>query len=104
MKKTLLIAISTLAISLVGSSITSCSTTSSKLTIVHFDQTILGDAQKDLSVSIGIKKGNTELQTKINEALASISSEKRNEVMLAATERSTATSIKNEEGKKNKNA
>ena len=74
MKKTLLIAISTLAISLVGSSITSCSTTSSKLTIVHFDQTILGDAQKDLSVSIGIKKGNTELQTKINEALASISS------------------------------
>ena len=99
MKKTLLIAISTLAISLVGSCITSCSTTSSKLTIVHFDQTILGDAQKDLSVSIGIKKGNTELQTKINEALASISSEKRNELMLAATERSTATSIKNEEGK-----
>ena len=99
MKKTLLIAISTLAISLVGSSITSCSTTSSKLTIVHFDQTILGDAQKDLSVSIGIKKGNTELQTKINEALASISSEKRKELMLAATERSTAISIKNEEGK-----
>ena len=78
MKKTLLIAVSTLAISLVGSSITSCSATSSKLTIVHFDQTILGDAQKDLSVSIGIKKGNTELQTKINEALASISSERKN--------------------------
>ncbi len=99
MKKTLLIAISTLALSVLGTTTTSCSATSSKLTIVHFDQTILGEAQKDLSVSVGIKKGNSELQTLINGALATLDSSTRNELMIAATERSTATSIKNEEGK-----
>lgn len=41
-----------------------------------------------LSVSIGIKKGNTELKDEINAALSKLSVEKRNEMMGAAASRS----------------
>lgn len=81
-------------------SLSSCSSSSSsKLAIVHFDQTILGDTQKDLGVSIAVKKGNSELQSALNTALESISSETRLDLMTKAVERSSATSVTNEEGK-----
>lgn len=62
---------------------------SSRLTIVHFDQTILGSAQKELGVSIGIKKGDSELQSALNSALANISTATRNEMMLNSILRSS---------------
>ena len=67
------------------------------LTIVHFDQTILGDTQKELGVSIGIKKGNTELQSALNASLAKIDTETRTSWMREAVDRaagnySTSTS------------
>ncbi len=72
---------------------TSCSS-SNRLSIVHFDQTILGDTQKDLGVSIGIKKGNTTLQTALNGVLSGISQETRNTWMTEALERSTSDNVK----------
>lgn len=72
-----------------GSNTTSVDGGSKELTIIHFDQTILGDSQKDLGVSIGIKKGNAELQTALNSALASLSTETRNTLMIEATDRSS---------------
>jgi len=72
--------------------LTSCGE-SARLTIVHFDQAILGETQKDLGVSIGIKKGNTELETAINSALATISTETRNEMMLNAVLRSNGEEV-----------
>ncbi len=61
---------------------------SSKLKIVRFDQTILGDSAKDLGVSIGVKKGNTDLLNRVNDALSNLSQETRNELMTEATQRS----------------
>ncbi len=70
-------------------SLTSCGgSTSSKLKIVRFDQTILGDSAKDLGVSIGVKKGNSDLLNRVNEALESLSSDTRNTLMTEATARS----------------
>ena len=57
------------------------------LGIVHIDQSILGEAQAELGVSIGLKKGNTELQTKINQALSEISTEQRVLIMQDAIAR-----------------
>jgi len=69
--------------------LTGCSSSSSELTIVHFDQTILGSASKDLGVSIGIKKGNDTLKTNINSSLAKLSTDTRNTMMTEAVKRST---------------
>ena len=80
-------------------SLSSCSSSSSKLAIVHFDQTILGETQKDLGVSIAVKKGNSELQSALNSALATISNDTRLDLMTKAVERSSSNSITNEEGK-----
>lgn len=57
------------------------------LGIVHIDQSILGEAQAELGVSIGLKKGNTELQSKINQALSEISTEQRVQIMQDAINR-----------------
>ena len=70
---------------------TSCGGSSGGLKIVHFEQSILGDTQKELGVSIGIKKGNSDLQTKINGALATLDSATRSEWMIDATARSNGT-------------
>ncbi len=69
-------------------SLGSCSSSSSKLKIIHFDQTILGDSAKDLGVSIGVKKGKTELLNEVNTALEALSQDTRNQLMLEATNRS----------------
>lgn len=69
-------------------SLGSCSSSSSKLKIIHFDQTILGESAKDLGVSIGVKKGNTTLLNEVNTALASLSQDTRNTLMTEATYRS----------------
>ena len=58
------------------------------LGIIHIDQNILGAAQSELGVSIGIQKGNTELKNKINEVLAKISKDERNQIMKEALTRS----------------
>lgn len=60
------------------------------LGIIHFTQDILGEAQSELGVSIGIKKGNTELQEELNSALSEISQSQREELMQAAIERSAS--------------
>lgn len=70
----------------VFSSLTACGE-EVKLTIVHFDQTILGETQKDLGVSIGIKKGNTELETALNASLAKIDTNTRTKWMREAVDR-----------------
>jgi len=61
------------------------------LGIVHIDQSILGDSLSSLGVSIGIKKGNTALQTSLNSALAEITADQRLSLMTAATLRSATT-------------
>lgn len=58
------------------------------LGIIHIDQSILGDAQSELGVSIGIAKGNTELCDRLNTALAEISQQERNRLMEEAVSRS----------------
>jgi ABC-type amino acid transport substrate-binding protein len=58
------------------------------LGIIHMDQSILGETQSELGVSIGIAKGNTELANMINEALNEISIQERNDLMEAAVIRS----------------
>lgn len=67
-----------------------------RLSIVHFDQSILGENQKDLSVSIGIKKGNYQLQEDINSVLASIDTETRNEMMTEAVMRSSGEKLESD--------
>lgn len=59
------------------------------LGIIHLDQAVLGVDLSQLGVSIGIKKGNSELKTVLNSALAKITSEERNTLMTAAVERSS---------------
>ncbi len=65
---------------------------STTLGLVHIDQTILGDKQAELGVSIGIKKGNIELQEALNASLAKITTEKRLELMTSAIDRSVNAS------------
>lgn len=62
----------------------------SDLGIIHIDQSILGEKQSELGVSIGIKKGNEELKDELNEALSTITTEQRNEWMSQAVVRSTS--------------
>ena len=62
----------------------------SNLGIIHINQDILGEKQSELGVSIGIQKGNTELQSKINAALSKITIEERTEMMRQAVERSSS--------------
>ena len=59
------------------------------LGIVHISQSILGESQAELGVSIGIAKGNIELANALNEALVEISDSQRVELMSAAISRST---------------
>lgn len=66
---------------------TGCSNNQNDLSIVHFDQSILGDTQKDLGVSIGVKKGNTTLQSALNSALATINADTRTTWMREAVDR-----------------
>lgn len=58
------------------------------LGIIHIDQAILGEAQAELGVSIGLRKTDVELQTSINEALAKLTTDERVEIMAGALERS----------------
>lgn len=58
------------------------------LDIVHIDQAILGDLASELGVSIGVKKGDTDLINDINRALKNISNEERVEIMESAIIRS----------------
>ena len=62
----------------------------SNLGIIHINQDILGEKQSELGVSIGIQKGNVELQSKINAALKKITIEERTEMMRQAVERSSS--------------
>jgi ABC-type amino acid transport substrate-binding protein len=62
----------------------------SALGIVHMDQAILGETQAELGVSIGIKKGNTELKDALNSSLAKITKTQRDDLMSAAVIRSSA--------------
>jgi len=59
------------------------------LGIVHLDQTILGAAGSELGVSVGIQKGNTELQTAMNAEIATWTSEWKLETMESALRRSS---------------
>jgi hypothetical protein len=58
------------------------------LGIIHIDQAILGEAQAELGVSIGLRKTDVELQTSINQALAKLTTDERVEIMAGALERS----------------
>ncbi len=61
----------------------------SNLGIVRVDQSIFGESNlADLGVSIGIKKGNTELKDLLNQVLANYSQTDRNSDMASAIERS----------------
>ena len=59
------------------------------LGIIHINQNILGETQAELGVSIGIQKGNTELEEKLNAALSKITNEQRVTLMEEATARSS---------------
>lgn len=76
----------------------SCQKQSTELTLVQLDQGFLGDNAKELSVSIGIRKGDTTLQGSINQALTKLNREKRNQLMVDAVARAdhnlTGESIK----------
>ncbi len=58
------------------------------LGIIHMNQNILGVDLSELGVSVGIRKGDTELQNTINEVLANYSTADRNSDMALAVERS----------------
>lgn len=61
------------------------------LSVLYCDYSFLSEEdQNGLTVSVGIKKGNTELKDEINSALAKLSDDKRGEMMGAAAERSAA--------------
>jgi len=58
------------------------------LGIIRMNQEILGVDLSSLGVSIGVRKDDTELQTKLNSVLADYSSEDRFADMTAAISRS----------------
>ena len=61
----------------------------SDLGIVRINQSILGEENlAELGVSIGIRKGDTDLQSKLNSVLKNYTQEQRNADMSAAVERS----------------
>lgn len=60
------------------------------LGLIHIDQSILGEGAAELGVSIGIAKGNDELQGDLNAALGQISQDERNALMSAAIMRSAS--------------
>ena len=60
----------------------------SNLAVVRISQEILGERASELGVSIGIKKGDTELQDKINNALNKIDKSTRESLMEEALHRS----------------
>lgn len=90
-KRFILLASLSLLLSACGSS------SNSELTIVHFDQTILGESQKELGVSIGVKIGNEELKENINSSLAKLDNETRttwmNEAVLRSNSDTSASTI-----------
>ena len=61
----------------------------SNLGIIHINQEILGAAQAELGVSIGIRKNEDDLKAKLNQALSEIDQEQRVSIMQGAVERST---------------
>lgn len=63
-----------------------------ELTYIQFeDGKGFSGAEKDASVSIAVKKGNTDLLDSLQEALDTISEEEREEMMLQAVENQPAT-------------
>lgn len=83
MKKNLLF----LLLLFIGCVMIGCNNHPTELALVQLDQGFLGDDAKDLSVSIGIRKGDTELQDLLNNALKSITREQRNQLMVDAVAR-----------------
>ena len=69
-----------------------------QLTIMHIDENILGEENlASLGVSIGIKKGQSEFVSKLNEALDAISNDARNSIM----EEMVSFNMNNNEAKDN---
>ena len=62
--------------------------THSDLGIIHLNQDILGVDLSELGVSVGVRKDDTSLQTKINTVLSNYTTQQRNADMIAAVERS----------------
>ncbi|MCR5491228.1 MAG: transporter substrate-binding domain-containing protein [Bacilli bacterium] len=58
------------------------------LGIVHFNQEILGEAQSELGVSVGVRKNDDALLSDINSVLAKIGQSEREELMTASVARS----------------
>ncbi len=58
------------------------------LGIIHFDQEVLGEAQSELGVSIGVRKTDTELLNSVNTVLSGIAQSERESLMAAAVARS----------------
>ncbi|MDO5330974.1 MAG: transporter substrate-binding domain-containing protein [Bacillota bacterium] len=63
---------------------------SDELGIIRIDQEILGEEAAELGVSIGIRKDDTDLQSELNEALATLDQNWRNETMVGAVNRSVS--------------
>ena len=74
-------------------SLASCGGDQNRLKIVHFDQAILGEASKDLGVSIGLRKNSDSLRNSLNEALRGINQDKRNEWMTESVERANLENV-----------
>lgn len=60
------------------------------LGIVRIHQEILGELRGELGVSIGVRKGNTELKEAVNNVLKGISIEERTSIMLESVTRNTS--------------
>lgn len=58
------------------------------LGIVHFDQAVLGEAQSELGVSIGVRKADTELLSAIDGVLDGITQTERESLMASSVARS----------------
>ena len=67
-------------------------TNSGNLSVLYVDYSFLSeDDRNGMKVSIGIKKGNTELRDEINSALAKLTDTQRQEMMGAAATRSASS-------------
>lgn len=64
--------------------------TYTNLGIIRIDQSILGEEGSQMGVSIGIRKGMDTFKEKLNEALATISQERRDSLMEGCLARSSA--------------